>query len=102
MEMKVSFKEQFSFADCIYKKPLPFDFAIFINSKILLIEYQGEQHYKHVGFGGKNTPSLLEAVKMRDRIKKEYAKNKQIPLLLISHKEFDEIDSLIRNFLEEN
>jgi hypothetical protein len=45
--LQIDYQKEFKFIDCKYKKPLPFDFAIFDKNKNLigLIEYQGEQHY---------------------------------------------------------
>jgi hypothetical protein len=96
----ILFEEQYTFGDCIDKRQLPFDFAIFFNNKIGLIEYQGEQHYKKVNFGGKDI--LIESIKKRDEIKAAYAKRNGIPLLLISHLEFDEIEKIIEKFVEGN
>ncbi len=96
----ILFEEQYTFVDCIDKRLLPFDFAIFINDKIGLIEYQGVQHYEEVNFGGKDIQ--LENRKKRDEIKASYAKTKGTPLLLISHLEFDEIEKAIEKFIEEN
>ncbi len=83
----VKFEEQYSFDDCVYKKALPFDFAVFINDQIGLIEYQGEQHFQVIEYGKSRTP--LADVQLRDDLKKSYAAMNKIPLLLISYKEFD-------------
>jgi len=53
-ELKMNFKYQYSFKNCKNIKPLPFDFALFNNKKLIgLIEYQGIQHYKVGSFGSK-------------------------------------------------
>ncbi len=100
-KIKIKYNCQHKFDDCLYKQKLPFDFVIFINNKIGLIEYQGEQHYKQVDFGGNNANSTLEENIRRDRIKADYAKRKEIPLLLISYDTFDNIEEEIVKFIEE-
>ena len=87
--MSIRFIEQFTFDDCIYKRRLPFDFAIFIDNEIGLIEYQGEQHYCEVAFY--KDVVEFEECKKRDSIKAEYAKMKNIPLLIIPYSEYDNI-----------
>lgn len=96
----VKFEEQYSFDDCVYKKALPFDFAIFINEQIGLIEYHGEQHFQVISYGRSKTP--LREVQKRDDRKKKYAAMNEIPLLSISYKEFDEIETKIIEFIDTN
>lgn len=99
-EKGYNFIPQFKFSDCIYKSKLPFDFGVLDkeNNVILLIEYQGIQHYKPVSvFGG--LESFLERQK-RDSVKREYAKAKGIPLVEIKYDEnieerIKELDKLI-------
>lgn len=65
---------------------LPYDF--YIPESNLLIEYDGMQHFKPMGyFGGEQK---LESQKRRDRKKDEYAKNKGIRLLRIPYYYSDE------------
>jgi hypothetical protein len=48
----ISFKEQYSFNDCIDKIPLRFDFAVFKNNYLYLIEYDGIQHFAPFDYYG--------------------------------------------------
>ena len=48
----IPFKHQHTYSDCKDKKCLPFDFLITNNDEDILIEYNGEQHYKHIPFFG--------------------------------------------------
>lgn len=51
----IKFERQYKINECKFIKPLPFDFAIFNENKLIaLIEYQGRQHYKYIDFFGKN------------------------------------------------
>ena len=61
--------------------PLRFDFAIFNEDKLVgLIEFQGEQHY--IPSNGFYNETLIE----HDKMKKEYCKNHNIPLIEIKYK----------------
>lgn len=87
----INFKTQYKFEDCRNKKPLSFDFAVYKNNELIfLIEYQGQQHYEQINFNVKEKikkDNTLEQIQYRDKIKKEYCKNKGIPLLVIPYYE---------------
>lgn len=94
-----TFEREYSFKDCRYIQPLPFDFAVKTkdNDILCLIEYDGEQHYKPVIiFGGEKA---LEETKMRDNIKNEYCKKNGIKLIRIPYWEFDNIERIIKKEL---
>lgn len=79
-----SFVEEKTFDDLVYKRKLRFDF--YIEKYKVAIECQGEQHYNEVNFGKseKDTSKLLEELKERDILKKEYCKENGITLLYFS------------------
>lgn len=102
----VSFKEEFRISECRYKKPLPFDFAIFDSDENLkrLIEYDGKQHFKPFGFGEKCEITVsreFEKIKLRDRIKDQYCKDNDIPLLRVPYWEFDNIENILTDNLRD-
>lgn len=84
----VNFKRQYYFDDLKDKKYLYFDFAIFDdnNNLKLLLEYQGEQHYRDTTRGAWISPI------QHDLMKREYCKNHGIPLIEISYLDFDNLD----------
>ena len=97
---KFNFSKQYRFSDCRGKKyPLPFDFAIFKDDKLIcLIEYDGEQHFKPVNFKGIDNSSSLKAFekcKHNDNIKNEYCKKNNIKLIRIPYFRFDDIENII-------
>lgn len=62
-----------------------------------LIEYQGEQHFHPIkGFGGEE--KFLKQLE-NDRIKREFAKEKDIDLLEISYKDFDSIEEILSQII---
>ena len=97
---KVDFKEQYSFKDCKYKGNLKFDF--YLPSLNVCIEYDGEAHFEPVNFGGKSEEELKAIFKeglKRDEIKNEYCKKNNIKLIRIPYWEFENIETIIKNIL---
>lgn len=90
----IEYKAQYKDKNCIHIYVLPFDFAIMKNGKIvLLIEFDGKQHFEPVEhFGGKEH---FDITQKRDKIKNEYCKKNNIPLLRIPYWEFDNIESIL-------
>ena len=89
-DMNVRYEREYRFPDCRYKNTLPFDFAIFDNEGklILLIEYDGQQHYKPVDFcshGYDDAVKRYELQKLKDEIKSKYCDYNNIPLIRIPY-----------------
>ena len=80
-QYKIPFISEYRFSDCKDILPLPFDF--YINNKYL-IEFDGEQHFKHRN-GGWNTKEHFEQTKKHDMIKNQYCKANHIPLIRIPY-----------------
>ena len=91
-ELEYNYCKQYRLSDCRLDKPLPFDFAIFENNKLIaLIEYQGDIHYHTTG--GWNTQERLIENQKRDKIKQDYCKEHNIPLFIISYWDYEKIDA---------
>lgn len=80
-------------------RKLRFDF--FIEDLNLLIEYDGEQHFRRKSFGGNINESIneFEKLKTHDAMKNDYCKSKNIMLLRIPFWRYDEIDSILAYLL---
>lgn len=92
----IIYKPQFSFVDCKDQRALPFDF--YLPEYNLLIEYDGQQHYRPVNFGGISDERALqnfETTQLHDSIKTSYCKNNNIPLLRIPYWESGNIEQII-------
>jgi hypothetical protein len=87
----IKFTTQKKFSDCVYKDKLSFDF--WLEDKNLLIEFDGMQHYKPVGYIG--GLEKLEYTKICDKIKDEYCIKNNIHLLRISYKDIKNIDKIL-------
>ena len=83
-EMNVKFEKQYIFNDCKNIYALRFDFGILHNDKLIgLIEYDGKQHFEPIEyFGGKEG---FKGIQKRDKIKNEYCKIHNIPLLRLPY-----------------
>lgn len=89
----IKFIKEYKFNDLKNIYPLRFDFAILDDNDnlIRLIEFDGEQHFnENKRFFDKNRDSLENRQK-RDKMKNEYAKIKQIPLVRIPYYDVDKI-----------
>ena len=66
----------------------------------LLIDYDGEYHYKPVrGSTPEQKQKNLEICQRRDKIKNDWAKVNNIPLLRIPYWDYDRIEELIEAFI---
>ena len=99
--LSIPFKRQWKFKSCKNKVSLPFDFVIKIKHKIKIIEYQGQQHYNPLAFGSKqkNPDNMLVNIQKRDRIKRDWCKDHNIPLLEIPYWNFNKINEIITEFI---
>lgn len=77
----IKYVPQHKFYDCKNILPLPFDF--YLPEQNLCVEYNGLQHYKMVEhFGGEEGFNQRQ---INDKIKMEYCKNNNIPLIIIKY-----------------
>ena len=82
-EKGICYTRQFRDERCSSVRPLPFDFGIIQNDKVIaLIEYDGEYHYKAI-FSEED----LEKQQKRDAIKTKFCEENRIPLLRIKYNE---------------
>lgn len=82
-EHNIPFVREYRFEDCCDKKPLPFDFFV---DNSYLIEFDGRQHFEEDNFFfNPNT------TKQHDKIKNEWCKTHQIPLIRIPYYHYQEL-----------
>jgi len=95
IENKINFKHQKSFKKCKSKNKLTFDF--YLIDKNILIEFDGEQHYKPIDFFGGMKSFLL--IQKHDKIKNSFAKNNGFKLIRIPFFEFNNIENILNNVI---
>ena len=88
LKNNISFSQEVIFNDLKDKNFLRFDFALLDkNGKIIkLIEFDGRQHFD------KNSIWYNETIVKHDKMKNEYCKNKNIPLLRIPYTDLENIN----------
>jgi len=95
----LKFEQNFRFVDCRNQRPLPFDFAIFIDNKIYLIEYDGIQHFEEsFKFVSKTDKDSLLNIQSRDKIKDDYCTKNNINLLRVHYKDYEAVESILEKF----
>jgi very-short-patch-repair endonuclease len=93
---EIKFTAQKSFKTCKHKNRLRFDF--YLKDYRLLIEYDGQQHFKpYRRFGG---TKALKSLKIRDEIKNQWAMKKDYNLLRIKHTSFNDLESILESVLK--
>lgn len=98
LENNIEYVTQYRIKECKNIRPLPFDFAIQINEKLYLIEFHGEQHYK-TGKGFFACDKSFKLRKINDKIKHNYCKNNKLNLVIISYKDYTNIEQILTNLI---
>jgi hypothetical protein len=81
------YKKEYTYEDCKDKSLLFFDFAIFQDNQVILLEVDGEAHFAPVkSWGG--IDGFKNQIR-RDNIKNEYCKNNNIKLIRISYEDIN-------------
>jgi hypothetical protein len=92
---QIVYDDQVTFDGCIAKISLRFDFYLPLYG--LCIEYHGKQHYyENEFFGGKDA---FDEQVWHDRIKEDYCRKNNIPLLIIPYWEKDNIEEILAKTL---
>jgi very-short-patch-repair endonuclease len=93
----INFNPQKRFDDCRDKYTLPFDF--YLPDYNLIIEIMGEQHERPVNyFGGEE--AFKKCIK-HEKMKRDYLKANNINILDIWYYDFDKMEELILNKIQE-
>lgn len=96
----VSYSREKKYEDLQDISYLKFDF--FLEDLGVLIEYDGEQHFRVKSFGANNVKAIAEfnTLKRHDQMKNDYCSNKNIILLRIPYWKFNEIENILDKFIE--
>ena len=91
----VDYVRQYSFDGCVDKRTLRFDY--YIPSQNTAIEYQGEQHYFPVMFGGDelDAKQKYEYTKHHDTLKREFCEENNITLIEVPYWEKSNMESFL-------
>jgi hypothetical protein len=93
----ISYNKEVRFEDCRHKYTLPFDFQIIVNGIGAVVEFNGIQHFKAIPhWGGEEG---LKGLQHRDKIKRDYLNQNNIPFLDINYNQENEIEDMLWNFV---
>ena len=95
----IRFEREKTFDSCRNVRPLYFDFVVYKDNEMRIVEFQGQQHYKPVNFGGGISVELFCRVKRNDEIKKEWCNDNDISLLEIPYWDLNNIEFILEKFL---
>jgi hypothetical protein len=87
-ENNIIFEQEKRFKDCKDELPLPFDF--YVNNEYI-IEFDGIQHFEFKEDSGWNTEEHLKITQKHDKIKNEYCKNNNIPIIRIPYTHLNDL-----------
>lgn len=90
----ICFEQEKWFPDCRDTRPLPFDF--YLPDYNMIIEFDGEQHYKQGHF----THSNLSYIQAHDAIKNKYCNNNNIELIRIPYWDINKIEDILNDKLK--
>ena len=102
----IRFIKEYSFEDLKFINKLRFDFGILSEDDSLLglIEYDGEGHYRPINYNGISNEEALntfEKTKLRDKIKDEYCKDRNIKIKRIPYYDTKNIKNLVESFIKD-
>lgn len=92
----ILFERQYSFHECRDKNALPFDF--YLPEYNVIIEYQGEQHYRAIRRGKMSQEEAFDNLKLiqkHDDIKRTFCANNNIDYIEIPYWENEDIENFI-------
>lgn len=89
-ESNINFEKQKIYKDLRTTKFGAPKFDFYIPEENYLIEYDGEQHFKHTNLGW-NDEEHFKKVKERDKLKNEYCREKGIPLIRIPYTQYESL-----------
>ena len=93
---KIKFIREFTFKNCADERLLRFDF--YLPQYNICIEYDGEQHFKPINFGGCDNNQAIKSFNKtvkHDNIKNNYCKTHNIKLIRIDYKNFKNIEEIL-------
>ena len=105
MEKNENYLYNTSFWNVRDKILLRWDFIVNHNENPMVIEFDGQQHYEAVKFGGiseEKAHEKFENSKRRDKIKDDHCLANNIPILRISYLDNDNIEKLVKEFLHKD
>jgi len=102
------FKTEYKFKNLlgIGNRQLRYDFVVFDKEELLLIEFDGRQHYKPVRWqkddSDEKVQQIYEMTRCHDKRKNKFAKKHEYPLLRIKYSDVNIAKELIEEFFKDH
>jgi len=107
LEYGTDFKTEYKFKKLlgIGDRQLRYDFVVFDKEELLLIEFDGRQHYKPVKWQNNESDEKVqqryEMTRCHDKRKNKYAMKHEYPLLRIKYSDVNKSKELIEEFFKD-
>ena len=108
LEHQTDFKTEYKFKKLlgIGDRQLRYDFVVFDKEELLLIEFDGRQHYKPAKWQNDDSDDKVqqryEMIRCHDKRKNKYAQKHKYPLLRIKYSDVNKSKELIEEFLKDH
>jgi len=108
LEYGTDFKTEYKFKKLlgIGGRQLRYDFVVFDKEELLLIEFDGRQHYKPVRFqkdeSDENVQQRYEMIRCHDNRKNKFAMKHEYPLIRIKYSDVNIAKELIEEFFKDH
>jgi len=108
LEHGTDFKTEYKFKKLlgIGNRQLRYDFVVFDKEELLLIEFDGRQHYKPVKWQNNDSDEKVEQryqmIRCHDKRKNKFAKKHEYPLLRIKYSDVNNSKQLIEEFFKDH
>ena len=99
-ELSIEFEREKTFEDCVSEKNNKLRFDFFLPKYNILIEFQGHHHFHPIN-RYRRARIVHEKTVKHDKIKRQFAQDNKYILYEIHHKEYDNLEETITNFLGE-
>jgi hypothetical protein len=107
LEHGTDFKTEYKFKKLlgIGGRQLRYDFVVFDKEELLLIEFDGRQHYKPVKWQNNESDEKVqqryEMIRCHDKRKNKYAMKHEYPLIRIKYSDVNNAKELIEEFFKD-
>jgi hypothetical protein len=108
LEHGTDFKTEYKFKKLlgIGNRQLRYDFVVFDKEELMLIEFDGRQHYKPVRWqkddSDEKVQQKYEMTRCHDKRKNKFAKKHEYPLLRIKYSDVNNAKELIEDFFKDH
>jgi hypothetical protein len=102
------FKTEYKFKNLlgIGNRQLRYDFVVFDKEELLLIEFDGRQHFKPIRWqkddSDEKVQQVYEMTRCHDKRKNKFAKKHEYPLLRIKYSDVNNAKELIEDFFKDH